>query len=533
MTRNRKPAIFVGLALLALILLPVVIWMLTKLGDGSGASADRPQTVQSADSGPSVDFELDQLADKVRALLEGELAAALRKGDLSLDLMAELKNEVGRAEDDLRWGRQGRARERFQSVLATAEAQLGAIEAADRARELKSGAFGELQRLAHLQSAFENTYREAMAAYDEASVALEAGDYVESVEGFELAQAILGDLEARVMGQVAGFLESADAALESYQLEVAREAYEKVLEIEASNAKAARGLKMVGALEGIAEEIRAVRRLEADGQLEAALAALEELAEAHPNNPFIANQLEAIRERLTERDFRQLVERSEQTEAAGDLARAIAELEAALELKPDPAQTRRLAELEERYKAQRLDLLLSDGFEALEAGRNETARNLYKEAVALDPDSKEARNGLEKASSLYLAEIRYTQTLKGVERRMEEGRFPLAAKLFNNAMASRPPNITASQEKAETRIREQLEIQSQEVGVTVESDGRTYVSIIGVLPPDRFRETDLRLFPDVYQVRGTRKGYRNVEREFRVDATRENQSIRVVCSEKR
>ena len=39
------------------------------------------------------------------------------------------------------------------------------------------------------------------------------------------------------------------------------------------------------------------------------------------------------------------------------------------------------------------------------------ARKLYREAVALAPESKEARTGLEKASSLYLANIRYTQNI--------------------------------------------------------------------------------------------------------------------------
>ena len=33
----------------------------------------------------------------------------------------------------------------------------------------------------------------------------------------------------------------------------------------------------------------------------------------------------------------------------------------------------------------------------------------YSEALALAPDSEEARTGLEKASSLYLANIRYSQ----------------------------------------------------------------------------------------------------------------------------
>jgi tetratricopeptide (TPR) repeat protein len=532
MTGNKKPAILVALALGALILLPVVLWMLGQLGSGADSSKEISHTQPSLGGAPSADFELDQLADKVRGLLENELAGALREGELSLGLMAELKRDAGRAEDDLRRGAHDRARERFQSVLARAEAQLAAIAAAEEARELKASTFAALKRLSSLQSAYENTYQEAVTAYDEATAALEGGDFVQSIEGFERATAILSDLDARVRGQVTGFLEAADAAVERYQLEKARKAYEAVLEIEASNAAAKHGLEMVSALEGIAGEIQAVRALEADGELEAALAALAELAAEHPNNSFIEDQRESLQQQITERDFRLLVQRSEQAEAVGDLAAAIAELDAALELMSDPVQAARLAKLEEQYQAQQLEQLLSEGFAALKAGRYETARDHYKEAVELDPQSEEARTGLEKASSLYLAEVRYSQMLKGVEQRMGEGRFPLAARLFNEAMSSRPPNIIPAQEKQEARIRQELQVQAEEVSVTVRSDGRTFVSIIGVLAPDRFRSQDLRLFPDVYKVRGTRKGYQSVERELRVDATRENQSIRIVCSEK-
>ena len=170
--------------------------------------------------------------------------------------------------------------------------------------------------------------------------------------------------------------------------------------------------------------------------------------------------------------------------------------------------------------------------DALTAGRHEAARNFYKEAVALAPESKEARTGLEKASSLYLANVRYTQNMAAAAKYIDEGRFPLAAKLFNDAMTSRPSNVVPSQNAEEVRIRKILETQSEEVLVTIRSDRRTYVSMIGVFPPDRLREKELKLFPDVYKMRGTRSGYAPVEIELKVDATRPNETITVECTEK-
>ena len=115
---------------------------------------------------------------------------------------------------------------------------------------------------------------------------------------------------------------------------------------------------------------------------------------------------------------------------------------------------------------------------------------------------------------------------------MQEGRFPRAAEFFNTAMAARPNPVSVAQQKEESRLRAEIKFQSVEVPVRIESDKRTYVSIIGVLPPSKFRSEDLKLFPDVYIVKGSRRGYETVEVELRVDARKKNTSIEVICTEK-
>lgn len=532
MSRTKKPAILVALGLGALVVLPLMIWLVGQLGsERSGLPTGAPDLGSSTQI-PAVDYELDQLAKKVGTLIEEDLAEVLRRGDLSLNFLADLKREASRAQNDLQSGRLDRARKRFESVLAVGEAQLTAVAAMDKARSLRESTFTELGRLEYLRPTFENTYREAMNSYNTALSLMDAGEFVQSVDKFERATAILGDLEARSIEQVATLLEAAERKIESYDFSLARQAYEAVLEIDASNSKAADGLTMVGSLAEIAEEIKAVEALEAEGDLDGALRAMRTLAESLPNNPFIENQIISLESRILEQEFARLLERSVEAESAGEYALAIAELEAALRLKEDPEQVKRLVNLEETYKAARLEQLLADGFEALKGGRYESARNLYKEAVALAPDSDEARSGLEKASSLYLAGIRYSQNLIGVERSVEEGRFPLAAKLFNEALKSRPPSLTSAQKRREAAIKEGLDEQAAEVAVTIKSDGRTYVSIIGVLAPDRFKETELKLFPDVYKVRGTRKGYRDLDLELKVDASKGKQSLFVACKER-
>jgi tetratricopeptide (TPR) repeat protein len=530
MSRNQKPVVIVAIVLGALIILPLIILMISRAG------GDAPQLgideASSKGNSTVVDFDLRQLADHAEKLLSKDLVDAVQKGDISLDFMAGLNKEANKARSALASGKLERAEQYYRSVVQTAEAQLAALALADQARALNDSTYTELQRLEYLQSAFINTYREAVETYSEALRSLNAGQYQKSVDDYEMTGAILGDLEARAIQQIGDILETAKVALEAYDLSAAKNAYQEVLRIDSANKSATEGLVMVQALEGIAEEVKSIKALEAAGQYEAALEQLDKLAANNPNNPFLRNQRVAIEARILERDYNALVAQATKAEAEGRLADAIKALEAAIALKPTAEMQKRLVALQEQYKAVRLEQLLVTGYDALKAGRYEVARDLYKEAIALEPNSKEARTGLEKASSLYLANIRYTQNIANVSKYIKEGRYPLAAKFFNDAMASRPSTVPPSQIAAEQKLRTVIDAQSQEVSVTVESDKRTYVSIIGVQPPDRFKVTELNLFPDVYIVKGTRSGYKSVEIELKVDATKQNQKITVECTEK-
>lgn len=532
MSHSKKPVVIVAILLAALIVIPLILLVVTRSGGSSSTVIDGGDAAKVKNTVDAADFDLRQLAEKAEKLIEQDLAEALRKGDVSLDFMSALKRDATKGKEAMQRGKLERAAEYYTSVVQVAEAQLAALDLADKARALNDSTYAELQRLDYLKPAFENTYREAVETYNSGLRALNAAEYQASVDNFEMSAAILGDLEARSIQQTGSLLEAAAEALAAYKLEAARTAYRKVLDLDAANAAATEGLAMVTALEGIAEEVKAIRALESAGQLEAALAEVERLAAKHPNNPFLRKQRASTEARILERDYQALLAKSVQAEQSEDFGAAVTALEAALQLKSTAEQQTRLAALKEKYKAARLEILLVDGYEALKAGRYESARNFYKEAVALAPESKEARTGLEKASSLYLANIRYTQNIAAAAKYIKEGRFPLAAKLFNDGMTSRPSNVTAAQQAEESRIRSALEAQSKEVSVTIESDKRTYVSIIGVLPPDRFRDTELKLFPDVYKVRGTRSGYENVEIDLKVDATQGKQSITVECTQK-
>ena len=529
-TRSKNIVLAVGLSLSAVIVLPLLILLLSRGGAESSGTGGAVSSSVTASSG--ADFELRQLQQRAEELLARDLAEALRAGDVSLDLMARLNRSQDKADRALAAGDFERAASMYREVLERGEAELAELELAVQARELQERAYSELNRLAYLKRAFEQTYQYAVAQYDTGLASLESGDFGASVRAYEAALKVLAELEASGTVQISGFLELGDQALQDYDLSGARAAYEAALQIDGGNRSALAGLSAVADLAGIADAVPAVEALEQAGDLDQALVEWQRLATAHPDNSFLLERIAQVRAEILNRDYQALLKQVAAAEAAGQYQVAITALEAALDLKHSPEQVLRLESLRKLLQAAQLEHLLATGYAALQAGDFEAARNAYKESIALAPNSVEAQAGLEKASSLYLASIRFNQNLVSAAKYAEEGRFPLAAKFFNNAMASRPSTIGSKELAEEARLRELLELQSQEVAVVVESDKRTYVSIIGVLPPDRFRSTELQLFPDVYIIKGTRPGYAPVEVEFKVNAAQPSQVVEVICRKK-
>ncbi len=533
MIYRKKHTILVAVILCALIVLPLLVLMISRLsGSFSEARVQRGAQSLPGNDRSMADFDLLQMAERVSQFIDNELADALRKGDVSLDFVARLKKDVERANRAMNVRRYDKARELYLKTIVTIESRLEAIGLTEKAHALNDSIYAKLNELDYLKRVFGKTHQQAVEIYNKALQDLNAGKYKSSIDGYEMAGAILDDLKVRILGRIRRLLETAVAALENYEWLSARNAYNEILLMDPAHADATEGLVAVQALEAVAEDIQLIRSLEVEGKLDEAFVRIEALEAEHPQNPFIRKQRASLQERRLDRQIAGLVKAADEAAATGNLVVAVERVEAAIVLRADPQLERRLEDLKEQVQAAHLEKLLAAGFNTLKAGRYKEARDFYKQAVALAPESKEAATGYEKASSLYLVNIRYTQKLDRAEKSLREGRYPRVAEFFNAAMAVRPNTVPLEQQKAEERLRAEIKFQSVEVPVRIQSDRKTFVSIIGVLPPGKLKTQTLNIFPDVYLVKGSRSGYKPVELELRVDARKQNQLIKVICTEK-
>ena len=527
MRENKVPVIVLVIALSVLIIAPILALIVLKKNNESNKSSPKNERQEVV-----VDFELSQLAEKAERLVNEDLAEALRQGDVPIDFMSGLKDDLKKADKELSGGNLDEARNRYNDIVSSAEARLRTLEFAKSARELKESTYVKLSKEEHLKTAFENTYNEAVNTYNKGLRDLEAGDFEASVRGFKKTGNVLKELKERAVQQLKAQLEIAEKALSERNPKAARTSFERVLEIDSANVIASEGLLKVEALEAIASKIKTIHSLRNSGENEVALQQVNALIDQNPDNSFLLDERKEIESAIVEDKRNAIIEKADAAEAEGNLAVAISELQKANKLRADDETTKRIDQLKLKEQEKHLEILLETGYNALKSGNYDAAKKAYEEALQLNPKSEEARKGLEKTSSLYLASIRYNKSIESAANYLSEGRIPLATKFFNEALESRPSTITFKQKDEEARIRDALAAQREKVNVLIISDGRTYVSLIGIFPPERFKEKEVMLYPDVYTIKGTRSNFFPVESEVKVNSNMRPEGIEIICTEK-
>lgn len=525
--KNKTPVIIVSAVLLTLIVASILAFIVMKK---SSYAERRPQG--SARKEVVVDFEMQQLADKAKRLLDRDMAEALRQEDVSIEFVSSLRAELREANKALAVGSIDKAQQRYMQVVTAAESRLEDIRLARSSRELKDSTYAKLVDQESFKAAFENTYNEAVNVYNQGLQDFEAGNLEESILNFETANDILDEIKEQSVNQVEARLEAAEKALEDFDAEAARSAYDRVLEIDAANSIAKEGLLRVEAMEAVADEMPAIFSLRESGDNQEALLQINKLIKKNPGNTFLLEEQKEIKAAADEDRRNEFLEEADAAEAAGDLPAAIAALKQANKIRPERETTERIEQLKEAERQARLEALLEEGYGALKAGNFEASKKSYEEALALVPESEEARTGLEKAANLGMANIGYTKSLETAAKYLAEGRIPLATKFYNEAISKRPSTITLKQKDEEARIRDALAAQRKKVSVQIISDGKTYVSLIGVFAPERFKEKTVLLYPDIYTFKGSRTNFRKVESKVEVTNPMKPGGIEIICKDR-
>lgn len=118
--------------------------------------------------------------------------------------------------------------------------------------------------------------------------------------------------------------------------------------------------------------------------------------------------------------------------------------------------------------------------------------------------------------------------LTAAEEQTAKGEFQMALRLLEGAARAVPSG--QSLPARAVRLQGALALQKEPADVELQSDGQTFVSIVGALGPVRFASRTAKILPGNYEVVGRRPGYADVVVPLEVRGGRPVPTVAVVCT---
>jgi hypothetical protein len=204
--------------------------------------------------------------------------------------------------------------------------------------------------------------------------------------------------------------------------------------------------------------------------------------------------------------------------------------EAALRARPGDADARAaLAQTEADEKLARLQVLKAEAaaFESQERWADAASR--YEAALSLSSDLPDARAALARARERAALDERLRRESANADRYNDDAVLGKARALLASARAiSDPGPVLGAQVAA---LEELLRVAVIPVAVSFQSDNLTEVTVFKVGRLGTFASRTLELRPGAYTAMGTRPGFRDVRRNFRVDRGGDAAPVIVRCEE--
>jgi tetratricopeptide (TPR) repeat protein len=427
----------------------------------------------------------------------------------------------------------------ISAVPAAPEAPAAAAPAPafdSAARRAAQDALAHLQPLrAELEAAAISTW--AAAPFADAVARIEVGDAAYREQRYTEAQAIYADAERqlaalreRIAPTIAEQLASGAAALAAGDAAAAERAFQQVLAMRPDQAAARAGLARAATL----PQVRALtaegqRALDA-GELDAAATAFQQALALDGADAAARAGAARVGAQRNARRHQAALDAGFAALQAGDHGAAIQAFERALAVQPESGAARNgLAEARRRATAARIDQLLA-GARRAEADEDwSTAARRYGDALALDAGLAAARAGQARAAARERLDAALRATLAAPQRLGDRNVQVAAGALLDEARAQSAPG---------PRLREQiaalaaaLAAASIPIAVELQSDERTAVTLLRVGALGNFASKRLELLPGDYVALGARPGYRDVRVNFSVRPGAPPPAVRIACTE--
>ena len=404
---------------------------------------------------------------------------------------------------------------------------------------LKSKADALLAQLLAQQNELQELHAESWGAEDYARYkdlgnggedAFLANDFAQAVAKYTDAITVGTELLARSAEIVKRAFTAGQEAFAAGNSEVAIAQYDIVLGIEPANeaAKAARARA-----ERLPEVLELVARGNSErdaGEAQKAMATYREALAIDPRWEPASRALAAVNAAVRDSDFETAMSQGSKALAAENYTEAQHMFRAALALRPQAREAQDgLTEADEGLKLSKIALTEARAlaFERREIWDQAIAQ--YKGALADDPTLVFAKTGLERATARASLDAKLRNLLDNPTLLFGDTVLADARMLVAEARAVPEPGPVLSDQI--DKLDRLVTLAGTPIAVQLQSDQHTEVTVYRVGPIGSFSSKELKLRPGTYTAIGSRNGYHDVRQTFTVLPGRTLPPISVICSE--
>lgn len=242
--------------------------------------------------------------------------------------------------------------------------------------------------------------------------------------------------------------------------------------------------------------------------------------------------LKNVNEKIFDAKFNALVAAGIVALQSNDIAKAKVAFNEAGTLKPnDPGLLAAVKSLNNKNRLATIQHLTDQANDAEANEQWDKSLKSFNQILDIYPGSLLARQGKERTGSRLALDKKFSQYLANPIQLGNKNIYQQASLLYNKALQlpNKGARLSTQLDKLKTALRQVL-IPAR---LTLISDNKTFIKIYKEKPNlGRFLQKNLELKPGIYNIHGSRDGYRDVEKTVHIELGQTAVSIKISCVEK-
>lgn len=283
--------------------------------------------------------------------------------------------------------------------------------------------------------------------------------------------------------------------------------------------------------EAARQRLASAERLAAAGDLAAAQSDYQAALRLEPQSQAAREGLQRVKDRMAAEEFRRRMAEGFAALNAGDLPGAQARFLKAKALRPEASDAAEaLAQTETRLRTARIEAARQRALAAEQREDWAGALAAYEDALSMEPALQFAQQGKERTAAMVTLEQRVAFFVNQPGLLDSDAQLENAVRLLQDLQAAPPLGARLSAEA--DKLGGLVQTAKTPVRVLIASDSLTEVSVYRVGRLGRFGERELTLRPGRYIVVGSRDGYRDERLELVVKPGPDPIHVTILCKEK-